>query len=86
MSELTQDERQEIRKSLDGAMLNVAIYAASLHVGRRIIVRLDQANHYQVKYQGLNWSMLTTPSLPLVVRFLDNLGIPAQRDSVRAAA
>lgn len=86
MSELTPDERREIRKSLDGAMLNVAIYAASLHVGRRIIVRLDVSGHYQVKYAHANWSMLTTPSLPLVVAFLDNLGIPAQRDSVRVAA
>jgi hypothetical protein len=86
MSELTPDERREIRQALDGAMLNVAIHAASLHVGRRIHVRLGQGRDYQVKYAGTNWSMLTTPSLPLVVRFLDNLGIPAQGASLDVAA
>lgn len=83
---MTPDERREIRRSLDGAMLNVAIYAASLHVGRRITVRLDEHGHYKIKYAGLKWSLMITPSLSVAVRFLDNLGIPSQRVSLVEAA
>lgn len=86
MSILTSEDRQIIRRSLDGAMLNVAIYAASLHVGRRIIVRLNRRNQYEIKYIGLKWSLFTTASLPDAVRFLDNLGVPGKRVSLGRAA
>jgi len=75
-----------MRRALDGAMLNVATYSASLHSGRRITVRLDERGHYRIKYAGLKWSLLTTPSLPEAVSFLDGLGIPGKRTALGIAA
>ena len=86
MKPLTQDERRALRRSLDGAVLNVATYAASLHVGHRIIVRTDLTGRYVIKYDGLRWSLITTPSFDEALRFLDNLGVPGQCVSLGVAA
>lgn len=86
MKRLTPAERREIRRSLDGATLNVATYAASLHVGRRIMVRLDEKGRYKLKYVGVDWSLLTTPSIATAIKFLDELGIKDLAERQEAAA
>lgn len=86
MKALTPAERREIRRSLDGAMLNVATYAASLHVGRRIMVRLDERGRYKIRYVGVDWSLITTPSIVTAIKFLDELGIKGHADRQEVAA
>lgn len=67
-------ERSEIRRALDGAVLNVALLSATLKVGRRLTLRLDGKSRYALKYAGTRHPIMTTTSVPVMVRFLDHFG------------
>lgn len=72
---MSPQERSEIRRALDGAVLHVALLAASLRVNRRLVLRLNPASRYEIKYAATRHPLMTTASAAIAVRFLDQLGV-----------
>jgi len=70
-------ERAALRQSLDGAVLNVALIAASLRTGRRLQARVNNAGRYALKIAGSPHDLVKSCSAMVAVNFLDAYGVAA---------
>jgi hypothetical protein len=70
-------ERAEVRRSLDGAVLHVALLAASLQINRRLEMRINAVGRFEIKIAGEPSPLMTLASPSVAVRFLDHLGVDA---------
>jgi len=67
-------ERASLRQSLDGAVLSVALIAASLRTGRRLQARVNSRGRYALKVAGDHRYLAKSINTRDAVNFLDAYG------------
>lgn len=71
---MSPQERAAIRQSLDGAVLNVALLAASLRTGRRLEARINSSGRYALKVAGDQRYLAKSINTRDAINFLDLYG------------
>lgn len=72
---MTPEERQTVRRALDGAVLNVALLAASLRTGRRLEARINNVGRYALKVSGDRHDLAKSLAARDAINFLDAYGV-----------
>lgn len=72
---MSPEERAAVWRSLEGAVLSVALHAASLRTGRRLEARINSGGRYALKVVGWKSHLATSITAKDAINFLDAYGV-----------